>query len=273
MKRIVLAALLVLAGRSSTAGEPRPLEAGFVAPPAAARPWVYWFWLNGNITKEGMTADLEAMQRVGIGGVLIMEVDQGAPAGSVAFGGPQWRELYKHMLRRGRPPGPGSQHEQRRRLVRQRRPVDHPGTFHAAGRLDGDGRHGPKAFAGVLARPPAVRDFYRDIAVLAMPAPQGKARMSIEGKSSAASEHFPPQRASFASLPRESLVPHARIVDLTRNMDSAGRLAWNVPEGKWLVLRFGHTSTGVDNHPAPAPAADWNATNSAARRRRRSSTG
>ena len=42
----------------------------------AARPWVYWFWLNSNITKEGITADLEAMQRVGIGGVLIMEVDQ-----------------------------------------------------------------------------------------------------------------------------------------------------------------------------------------------------
>ncbi|TSA36574.1 MAG: hypothetical protein D4R64_07195 [Porphyromonadaceae bacterium] len=40
-----------------------------------ARPWVYWFWLNGNITREGITADLEAMNRVGIGGVLIMEVD------------------------------------------------------------------------------------------------------------------------------------------------------------------------------------------------------
>ena len=51
----------------------------FRTPPDAARPWVYWFWLNGNITREGITADLEAMQRVGIGGVLIMEVDQGAP--------------------------------------------------------------------------------------------------------------------------------------------------------------------------------------------------
>ena len=61
------------------AAEPSALEKEFVAPPAAARPWVYWFWLNSNITKEGMTADLEAMQRVGIGGVLIMEVDQGAP--------------------------------------------------------------------------------------------------------------------------------------------------------------------------------------------------
>jgi len=31
----------------------------------SARPWVYWFWLNGNITRAGITADLEAMKRVG----------------------------------------------------------------------------------------------------------------------------------------------------------------------------------------------------------------
>ena len=56
----------------------------FASPPDAARPWVYWFWLNGNINREGITADLEAMKRAGIGGVLIMEVDQGAPAGAGA---------------------------------------------------------------------------------------------------------------------------------------------------------------------------------------------
>ena len=54
------------------------LASAFTQPPDSARPWVYWFWLNGNMTREGITADLEAMQRVGIGGVLIMEVDQGA---------------------------------------------------------------------------------------------------------------------------------------------------------------------------------------------------
>ena len=43
-----------------------PLELEFQKPPDEARPWVYWFWLNGNITKEGITADLEAMKRVGI---------------------------------------------------------------------------------------------------------------------------------------------------------------------------------------------------------------
>ena len=42
-----------------------------------------------------------------------------------------------------------------------------------------------------------------------------------------------------------------QIVDLSSQMDAAGKLNWDVPPGNWLVLRFGHTTTGKDNHPAP----------------------
>ena len=45
--------------------------------------------------------------------------------------------------------------------------------------------------------------------------------------------------------------PRGSIVDLTAQMAKDGRLAWDVPPGKWTVLRFGHTPTGKDNHPAP----------------------
>jgi hypothetical protein len=38
-------------------------------PPESAKPWVYWFWMNGNISKEGITADLEALAENGFGGV------------------------------------------------------------------------------------------------------------------------------------------------------------------------------------------------------------
>ncbi|NEW81601.1 MAG: glycoside hydrolase [Mariniphaga sp.] len=44
------------------------LEAGFVNPPDSAKPRVWWHWMNGNITKEGIKADLNWMHRVGIGG-------------------------------------------------------------------------------------------------------------------------------------------------------------------------------------------------------------
>ena len=44
------------------------LEAGFKDPPHSAQPRVWWHWTNGNITKEGIKADLEWMNRIGIGG-------------------------------------------------------------------------------------------------------------------------------------------------------------------------------------------------------------
>ena len=44
------------------------LEEGFKNPPNSAKPRVWWHWMNGNITKEGIKLDLEWMNRVGIGG-------------------------------------------------------------------------------------------------------------------------------------------------------------------------------------------------------------
>ena len=45
-------------------------EENFLHPPSSAFPQTLWFWMNGNVTKEGITFDLEAMKDVGIGGVL-----------------------------------------------------------------------------------------------------------------------------------------------------------------------------------------------------------
>jgi hypothetical protein len=50
------------------AQNPDPLETGFRNPPDSARPRVWWHWMNGNITKEGIRLDLEWMKRIGLGG-------------------------------------------------------------------------------------------------------------------------------------------------------------------------------------------------------------
>jgi hypothetical protein len=34
-----------------------------------SKPRVWWHWMNGDITREGIRLDLEWMKRVGIGGV------------------------------------------------------------------------------------------------------------------------------------------------------------------------------------------------------------
>jgi hypothetical protein len=50
------------------------IEKNFKTPPASAKPWVFWYWMHGAISKQGITADLEAMKQVGIGGAYLMPI-------------------------------------------------------------------------------------------------------------------------------------------------------------------------------------------------------
>ncbi len=52
----------LLFGCSCINEEGKTLDQVFLNPPDSARPSVFWIWTNGNITKEGITADLEAMK-------------------------------------------------------------------------------------------------------------------------------------------------------------------------------------------------------------------
>ena len=56
--------------------EPPPdrLAAGFIEPPPETRPLVFWQWVNGNVTQDGIRLDLEWMQRVGLGGALMFDI-------------------------------------------------------------------------------------------------------------------------------------------------------------------------------------------------------
>jgi len=50
------------------------LEKSFHNPPSSARTWVFWYWMHAAVSKEGITADLEAMKEVGIGGAYLMPI-------------------------------------------------------------------------------------------------------------------------------------------------------------------------------------------------------
>jgi len=69
---MILAAAVAVA----TAAEP---EESFRNPPDTARLWVYWTCQDGHYSIEGATADLEAMKKAGIGGVLRMDCSVGTP--------------------------------------------------------------------------------------------------------------------------------------------------------------------------------------------------
>jgi hypothetical protein len=74
------------------------LEANFTNPPAKAHPRTWWHWVSGNVSKEGITADLEAMKRIGLAGAQIFTVDQSDVKGPVVFLSQEWRDLMKHTL-------------------------------------------------------------------------------------------------------------------------------------------------------------------------------
>src|ERR1019366_6124487 len=68
----LLLLVFAFAATGRAAGASSELEQGFRHPPESARPWVYWFVMDGNLTREGITADFEALKRAGIGGGVFM---------------------------------------------------------------------------------------------------------------------------------------------------------------------------------------------------------
>ncbi len=73
------------------------LKAEFQTPPDDAKPRVWWHWMNGNVTKEGIRADLEWMNRVGIGG--FQNFDAGMATTQVVderliYMTPEWKDAF-----------------------------------------------------------------------------------------------------------------------------------------------------------------------------------
>ncbi|AMP98037.1 hypothetical protein AY601_1109 [Pedobacter cryoconitis] len=53
----------------------------FLKPDDSYKPGVYWYFMDGNMTAETMTKDLESMKKVGIGNLIFLEVNVGIPRG------------------------------------------------------------------------------------------------------------------------------------------------------------------------------------------------
>jgi len=75
------------------------LEQGFRNPPDSAKPRTWWHWTGGNITKQGITKDLEWFKRVGIAGMQLADVAFGGGQTiekKIEFGSPQWLDAVRH---------------------------------------------------------------------------------------------------------------------------------------------------------------------------------
>lgn len=196
-----------------------PLVRNFMSPPDTAKPRVYWFWIYNRVTKEGIERDLTEFKKKGISGVdLICNGGYGGkePLLGVKFLGKEWCELFQFAVR-----------EANRLHIEI--------GFNMAGGWTMMGPSvtkdqamkkvvwaeqkitGPMRFSGQLPQPTVVENYYHDIYVQAFPVPDST--QAIDPKS---------------------------IIDLTGKMDRSGHISWQVPAGKWVILRTGYTLTG---HP------------------------
>ncbi|MEZ0327772.1 MAG: glycosyl hydrolase [Fimbriimonas sp.] len=222
-----------------------PLAAAFRNPPASARPHTWWHWMDGNVTREGITADLEAMKQAGIGGAHVFDVGQGIPAGRVEYNTPEWRELFAHAM------------TEAKRLGLEM-------TVHNCAGWSSSGgpwvepkdamkkvvwsttefeRSAPGSLDRPLPEPQKVRGYYQDIRTYAFPTPaKTTAPHPLSELTGLGANPGPVKTLNWPRIRRVDLVqiPKERI-------RPNGTLDRQFPAGKWTVLRMGYTLTGSQN--------------------------
>lgn len=261
------------------------LKQGFLNPPDSAKPGVYWYFMDGNLDREAITADLESMKKAGIGYALFLEVNVGVPRGKVDFLSEEWQELFKHAVREAERLGI--------RIILG----SGPGWAGSGGpwvKPEQSMMHlvasdtivtGPSAFNGILQKPkpkkpffgegsltPSLREqrdaWYEDVRVLAFPAPEGTDRIeNIDEKalyyrapytSQPGVVPFISSLAEYKESP-ESAINKAQVIDLTYKLSKDGSVQWDVPPGRWVIARFGKRNNGAVTRPAPIPGLGFEA--------------
>lgn len=277
MKRpaLMVLTLAVLGGVAKSAAG-AALETAFVSPPDTARPWVYWTCQDGHYSIEGTTADLEAMKKAGIGGVLRMDCNVNIPFGGTPYLGEAWRRQFVHAV-----------HECER-LGLAFTTITGPGWTGTGGPWIAAGQSmqhlvpatvtakGPAPFDRVLPLPQPrisryhrtqtpkmkkqINDFYKDVAVFAFPrrepviADIREKALFIRNPYTSMKGVRPhlPSPADYPAAPPDQVIDPKTIIDLTARLQADGRLSWDVPPGEWTILRLGVRSTGANTRPAPA---------------------
>ncbi len=153
------------------------LDYVFDKPSIDAYPGLYWYWMNGNVTKEGIIEDLKAMNEIGVGWVYIMDIGL-HPTGKVLNRSAEWYDMVRTAIKEAKKYGimthvasPGwatsggpwiTPEQSIKELVWTETVVE-----------------GGVEVTTKLQQPSTSLGFYKDIAVLAFPSRKGDALLSV----------------------------------------------------------------------------------------------
>ena len=166
------------------------LEEGFRVPPNSAKPHTWYHMMNGNVTKEGITCDFEALARVGVGGVQMFDAGCDIPRGPLRFNSPEWFDMLRHAA------------SEARRLGLEICIPNCSGWSSSGGpwNMPSNGMKfvtwrevkttGPSKFHAKLPRDMNDHGFYEDIAVVAFPTPPAEARSFPDVKTAISDSSF-----------------------------------------------------------------------------------
>lgn len=250
------------------------LKSNFQSPPQEYGVNCWWWWLNGNVNKAAITKDLEAMKSRNFQGAMIFDAgghnqrgNNDIPQGPL-FGSDEWNELFIFAL------------DEAKRLDLQIGFNIQSGWNLGGPRVTPQYAakqitfseikvSGNKKITTKLEQPSTRHDFYKDIAVLAVPINEkNKTTETItdldlklgyhELGGSAPDTRFllnndsPKKKA--VEVQTTYILQKDDILDLTSKMDSEGNFTWDAPEGEWSILRFGYTNTSSE---VSTSSGDW----------------
>ncbi len=235
---------------ADSAASADPLAADFDAPPPSARPRTFWFWMNGNVSADGITRDLEAMKRAGVGGFFAYDGSTYLPAGPAAYLQPHWRDLMTHAIREanrlgldaGMQNGPGWSSSGGPWITPERsmqQLVWTETTVRGGGLVDLS-----------LARPQANRDHYQDAMVIAFPAQPGEeTRYEDEIARLASSDGVERPAATLSDGLASTAVDFEEgrplILEFTRPLALHGLSAWAAEGKRFATLNLEVSTDGV----------------------------
>lgn len=249
----------------------------FLNPPQDYGPGVYWYFMDGNISKAKMTEDLEAMHKAGIKSVIFLEVNIGIPRGPIDFMSDEWVDCFHHAVKECERlgiemtlgVGPGwtgsggpwvTPDKSMRHIVVNNVNVKGNGNTMCIN-IE---KPSPKVpYFGEFVFTEQLKEkwksYYEDFKVLAFPK-QDSVNMitDLNGKALY-------YRSPYSSAPnvcemvkRDSDDGSAGFIDAQSVIDVSAflkgdTLKWAVPEGEWTIMRIGIRNNGSVTRPAPLP--------------------